>query len=172
MVVNNEVKKRYLNLMRTLSRWDRQIYDYTPSQWEALLKEPTGVTRKCLSGTDMKKLIYAGLFRVKPKELTEAQLSLIQKNMGHTKIVMQKNIALRKKAKPYHHEQFTPAMKKAVTPFLVKAVAAGELSFLECMRAESQINKSIRDPNFQIGQKYLGFIIGKLKSRKTQNGNV
>ena len=66
--------------------------------------------------------------------------------------------------RPYHHQQFNHAMKKAVAPVLLNAVASGELSCLDCGKIETQINKSLINPHFQIDQKYLNFIIGKLKS--------
>ena len=70
---------------------------------------------------------------------------------------------------PYHHRQFNAAMKRLVAPVLIKAVETGEIDFFTSMRAEAQINKSMRDPNYQINQHLLGFLIRKL-TKKPQKG--
>ena len=90
---------------------------------------------------------------------------------------MEEVILLEKKVKavsvkerlPLVHRQFNAPMKRAVGLILVKAVAAGELDALECGKIESQINKSLINPYFQLDQKYLRFITGKLKSGKAQS---
>jgi len=61
------------------------------------------------------------------------------------------------------HRQFTPETLKAVSPILTKAVSDGELGLLVCGDMESQINESIRNPLFQMDQRYVRFLAGKLK---------
>lgn len=53
------------------------------------------------------------------------------------------------------HKQFTQEAKKDALEVLLKAASAGEISAIELGKAESQINKSIRDPSFQLDQKYI-----------------
>jgi len=65
---------------------------------------------------------------------------------------------------PLIHRQFTPAMQKAVTPILVKAVADGELDPLVCGMIETQINKSICNPFFRLDRKYMSFLNRKLRA--------
>jgi hypothetical protein len=59
------------------------------------------------------------------------------------------------------HRRFTPQDKDDAMEILSKAVANKELDILECGKIESQINKSIRDPNFQLDQKYISFLAKK-----------
>jgi uncharacterized protein (DUF2344 family) len=61
------------------------------------------------------------------------------------------------------HRQFTVQDRDELIPILTKAVKEEELDIHECGRLETQINKSIRDPNFQIDQKFVSFLKGKLK---------
>jgi hypothetical protein len=61
------------------------------------------------------------------------------------------------------HRQFTVRDRDELIPILTKAVKEEELDIHECGRLETQINKSIRDPNFQIDQKFVSFLKGKLK---------
>jgi hypothetical protein len=67
---------------------------------------------------------------------------------------------------PLFHRQFNTIMLEAARPVLVKSVAAGELDFFECAKIETQINQSIKNPFYQIDQKYLNFLVGKLKANK------
>jgi hypothetical protein len=62
------------------------------------------------------------------------------------------------------HKQFTPEMKDKVTDILTKSVAAGELDVFESGKIETQINKSLRDPSFQLDQKYQEFLAKKLSA--------
>jgi hypothetical protein len=62
------------------------------------------------------------------------------------------------------HKQFTPEMKDRVTDILTKSVEAGELDVFESGKIETQINKSLRDPYFQIDQKYQAFLAKKLSA--------
>jgi hypothetical protein len=119
----------------------------------------------------MKKLI------IQSSVASEVMNSL---KMGSSKAVKTLSKALRRSARqmrrqgrrgiipPFIHRQFTTAMQKAVQPILVKSVASGELDPLECGKIESQINASINNPFFQIDKKHLSFIVGKLKSGKSQ----
>jgi hypothetical protein len=71
------------------------------------------------------------------------------------------------------HRQFNSGMLEAVRPLLVKAVSVGELTISECGRLETQINKSIQNPFFQLDREYLNFIIGKLKAgRRQRQGTI
>jgi uncharacterized protein YjgD (DUF1641 family) len=62
------------------------------------------------------------------------------------------------------HKQFTPEMKDRATDILTKSVAAGELDVFESGKIETQINKSLRDPSFQLDQKYQEFLAKKLSA--------
>jgi hypothetical protein len=59
------------------------------------------------------------------------------------------------------HKQFTLEMKDRVTDILTKSVAAGELDVFESGKIETQVNKSLRDPHFQLDQKYQEFLSKK-----------
>lgn len=61
------------------------------------------------------------------------------------------------------HKQFTPETKKIAMDVLLKAGEAGEISSFDSGKIESQINKSILDPNFQLDQNYIKFLQGKIK---------
>jgi hypothetical protein len=61
------------------------------------------------------------------------------------------------------HRQFTVQDRDELIPILAKAVKEEELDIHECGKLETQINKSIRDSNFQIDQKFVSFLKGKLK---------
>jgi len=60
------------------------------------------------------------------------------------------------------HRQLTTADKNELTDVLTKAVQEGELSIMDSGKLETQINKSIRDPNFQIEPRLLAFLEKKL----------
>ena len=107
------------------------------------------------------------------KNATNRFTKSMQKILDRMKYRQLKKLALPQKSakEPYHHQQFTPAMKRAVLPILAKAVETGEMDNLTCMRAESEINKSIREPNFQISQPLLAYLIKKL-TKKTQSQTV
>jgi hypothetical protein len=60
------------------------------------------------------------------------------------------------------HKQFTSAMKDACMDVLTKAVKDGELSILECGKIETQINKSLNNPAFQLDQKYVQLLQSKM----------
>jgi hypothetical protein len=62
------------------------------------------------------------------------------------------------------HKQFTTETKDKATEIMTKAVAAGELDFWDSMKIETQINKSLRDPNFQLDQKYQEFLAKKFSA--------
>jgi hypothetical protein len=58
------------------------------------------------------------------------------------------------------HRQFTPADLDEAKDILCKAVADKKLTILESGKAETQINKSILNPAFQIDQKFLSILAG------------
>jgi len=62
------------------------------------------------------------------------------------------------------HRQFTVSDQNQLKGILTKAVADGELSLHDCGKLETQINKSIRDPAFQIAPEYADFLRTKLVS--------
>jgi hypothetical protein len=61
------------------------------------------------------------------------------------------------------HRQFNKAMMSAAKPILAKAVSSGELDILECGKIETQMNKSLNNPLFQMDQKHVKFIVGQIK---------
>lgn len=56
------------------------------------------------------------------------------------------------------HKQFTKHSKDEAMAILTKAVADGELSVLDCGKIETQINKSLRNPAYQLDQKFIEFL--------------
>jgi uncharacterized protein YjgD (DUF1641 family) len=62
------------------------------------------------------------------------------------------------------HKQFTTESKDKATEILTKSVEAGELDIWDSMKIETQINKSLRDPNFQLDQKYQEFLARKFSA--------
>lgn len=56
------------------------------------------------------------------------------------------------------HKQFTQATKNEAIEILLKEASVGNISAIELGKAETQINKSLRDPNFQIDQKYIALL--------------
>jgi len=71
---------------------------------------------------------------------------------------------------PFIHRQFNAAMQEKVKPILLKSVAAGELDPFECAKIETQINRSIQNPFFQLDRKYADFLNGKLKANGWAGG--
>ena len=60
------------------------------------------------------------------------------------------------------HRQLTAQDRDELLPILTKAVADKELDIVDCGKLETQINKSIRDPDFQIEPKFLSWLETKL----------
>ena len=60
------------------------------------------------------------------------------------------------------HRQLTVGDKNELTDIITKATEQGELSHIDSGRLETQINKSIRDPNFQIDPDLLRFLEKKM----------
>jgi hypothetical protein len=60
------------------------------------------------------------------------------------------------------HRQFTAKDRDELIPILTKAVADKELDLVDCGKLETQINKSIRDPSFQIDSKFVSFLEKKI----------
>jgi hypothetical protein len=56
------------------------------------------------------------------------------------------------------HRQFTPADLDEARGILSRAVADKKLDILDAARAETQINKSISNPAFQIDQSFLNIL--------------
>jgi hypothetical protein len=53
------------------------------------------------------------------------------------------------------HKQFTQEAKAAATDIMKKALSAGSLTLEDCVKIEQQINQSIRDPSFQLDNRYV-----------------
>jgi hypothetical protein len=64
--------------------------------------------------------------------------------------------------KPRKHRPFTVSDRDELLPILTKAVQEKELELIDCGKIETQINKSIRDPSFQMEQRFLSFLEKKL----------
>lgn len=60
------------------------------------------------------------------------------------------------------HRQLTKNDRDELTPIIIKAVEENELTNIDAGKLETQINKSIMDPNFQIEPKLLVFLEKKL----------
>ena len=111
----------------------------------------------------MKKLI------IQSRVAREVQGRL--RNMGSPKPAGQTRLQRREPAKaPFVHRQFSAAMQEKVKPILLKSVAAGELDAFECGKIETQINRSIQNPFFQIDRKYADFLNRKLKANGWAGG--
>ena len=111
--------------------------------------------------------LESDLATVERKKATSQINKAIQKrleSMRHRSL--RKLVLPQKPAKELcRHRQFNKAMKKSLEPFLTEWVSSGELDPVDCGKIESQINKSMQNPLFQIDQKYLGFIIGKIQKQ-------
>jgi hypothetical protein len=53
------------------------------------------------------------------------------------------------------HKQFTAETKAVAAEVMRKALSAGSLSLEDCVKLESQINQSMRDPGFQLDERYI-----------------
>jgi hypothetical protein len=60
------------------------------------------------------------------------------------------------------HRRLTKNDRDELAPVITKAVEAGELDIIDAGKLETQINKSINDPNFQIEPRLLAFLEKKL----------
>jgi hypothetical protein len=65
------------------------------------------------------------------------------------------------------HRQLTAQDRDELLPILTKAVAGKEIDIIDCGKLETQINKSIRDPNFQIEPRLLSWLETKLATNNT-----
>ena len=61
------------------------------------------------------------------------------------------------------HKQFTPQSKEMALDIFTKARRAGEISLMDVVKMEGQINKSIANPSFQIDQKYIMLLQAKMR---------
>ena len=50
-------------------------------------------------------------------------------------------------------------------PVLLKAVASGELSIIECGKIETQINECIKNPHLSLSGKYANFLLKKINEQ-------
>lgn len=62
----------------------------------------------------------------------------------------------------HQHRQFKRGDFDTLRPIMTKAVTDGELSLQDCGKLETQINKSIMNPEFQIDPKFAAFLEKKL----------
>jgi hypothetical protein len=60
------------------------------------------------------------------------------------------------------HRQLTKNDRDELTPIITKAVENNELTYIDAGKLETQINKSISDPNFQIEPRLLAFLEKKM----------
>ena len=61
------------------------------------------------------------------------------------------------------HKQFTTQSKEMALDIFTKARRAGEISLMDVVKVEGQINKSIANPSFQIDQKYIMLLQAKMR---------
>ncbi|MGP1520065.1 MAG: hypothetical protein ACTTIZ_00920 [Treponema sp.] len=61
------------------------------------------------------------------------------------------------------HKQFTTQSKEMALDIFTKARRAGEISLMDVVKVEGQINKSIVNPSFQIDQKYIMLLQAKMR---------
>ena len=61
------------------------------------------------------------------------------------------------------HKQFTTQSKEMALDIFTKARRAGEISLMDVVKMEGQINKSIANPSFQIDQKYIMLLQAKMR---------
>lgn len=60
------------------------------------------------------------------------------------------------------HKQFTTQSKEIALDIFTKARRAGEVSLMDIVKVEGQINKSIANPSFQIDHKYIMLLQAKM----------
>ena len=65
------------------------------------------------------------------------------------------------------HKQFTAQSKEMALDIFTNARRAGEISLMDVVKVEGQINKSIANPNFQIDQKYIMLLQAKMRESGT-----
>jgi hypothetical protein len=65
------------------------------------------------------------------------------------------------------HRQLTKNDRDELVPVICKAVEAGEMDIMDAGKLETQINKSIINPNFQIEPKLLAFLEAKWPKKAT-----
>ena len=61
------------------------------------------------------------------------------------------------------HKQFTTQSKEMALDIFTKARRAGEISLMDVVKMEGQINKSMANPSFQIDQKYIMLLQAKMR---------
>jgi hypothetical protein len=131
------------------------------------IEELEGVQEKVLneleSLTEFNKSLGKGMIAIMEHHDTISQTPLPTKGIrSGFDAVLNKGNASGKMIR--RHKQFTVDMKNKVTDILVKSVAAGELDIFDSGKIETQINKSIMNPAFQLDQEYQEFLAKKLSA--------
>jgi hypothetical protein len=128
---------------------------------QEIMKALKTLTDQAAKDAEFKKSIGEGMIALMENYEEIAKQPLPRKGIGGIDAVgLNKGNAGGQAAK--RHRQFTVQDRDELLPILTKAVAEKELDLIDCGKLETQINKSIRDPMFQIEPKYASFLEKKL----------
>jgi hypothetical protein len=141
--------------------------DTLSGRMDALQKSQEAILEQVGEGNTMQKAAGAGL-----TALLEQTAAIAASPAPRQGVVSAAEAALLHKGgglpggSGIRHKQFTPEMKDACTEVLAKAVKDGEISIYECSRIESQINKSLSNPAFQLDEKYIMLLKSKMNGQQ------
>jgi hypothetical protein len=128
---------------------------------QEIMKALKTLTDQAVKDTEFKKSIGEGMIALMENYGEIAKQPLPRKGIGGIDAVgLNKGNAGGQATKK--HRQFTIQDRDELIPILTKAVAEQELDIIDCGKLETQINKSIRDPMFQIESRFASFLEKKL----------
>jgi hypothetical protein len=131
---------------------------------ERILKALESLTENSAQDAEFRKSIGEGMIALMENYEAIAKTPLPRRGIGGIDAVgMNKGGAAGAQAK--RHRQLTVQDRDELLPILTKAVADKELELIDCGKLETQINKSIRDPSFQIESRLLAFLESKLAKK-------
>ena len=127
---------------------------------EELLKAIAKLAEQSAQDAEFKKSMGEGMIALMQGYAAIAKTPLPRKGVGALDAAGMNKGGFPGAAGTPRHRQFTAADLDEVKDALCKAVANKQLTLLESSQAETQINKSIQNPAFQIDPKFLTILAG------------
>jgi uncharacterized protein YfcZ (UPF0381/DUF406 family) len=132
---------------------------------QEILKALKVLTDQAAQDSEFKKSMGEGMIALMENYEAIAKSPLPRKGLGGLDAVGLNKGGLTGDGRGRKHRQLTAQDREELRPILTKAVEAKELDLVECGKLETQINKSIRDPSFQLDQKFLSFLESKFPKK-------
>jgi hypothetical protein len=157
---NGDGEEEFIDAEEVIKALTDQVEEIGAGQ-ERILKALENITSQFAQDAEFKKSMGEGMIALMENYQAIAKTPIPRKSIGPLEAMsIAKGNASGEKIK--RHKQFNVEMKNKVTDILTKAVASGELDILKSGKIETQINKSLVDPSFQLDQEYQEFLFKKL----------